>query len=53
MGGLGLEGFDPLVAIKDCSCKSPLLDALKRQTDVYVKEKGDITFRRNLRRDMT
>ena len=38
--GEGLQGFDPLIAIKDCSCKTPLLDALKKQTEATTREKG-------------
>ena len=36
----GFQGFDPLIAVKDCSCKTPLLDALKKQTEALAKEKG-------------
>ena len=36
----GFAGMDPLIAVKDCSCKSPLLDSPKKQTEALVKEKG-------------
>ena len=38
--GEGLAGLDVLVAINDCCCKTPLLDALKTQTALLSKEKG-------------
>jgi len=37
--GEGFQGFDPLIAIKDCVCKTPLLDALKKQTEATTREK--------------
>ena len=46
----GFMGMDPLIAVKDCSCKSPLLDSLKKQTEALVKEKGDSRKKRKKRR---
>ena len=37
----GFQGMDPLIAVRDCSCKSPLLDSLKKQTEALAKEKGE------------
>jgi len=47
--GEGLQGFDPLIAIKDCSCKTPLLDALKKQTEATTREKEEHEITRSKR----